>query len=195
MATHSLKLPYLAITGSLIVAFGLVVAVLQPLWGEISALTEEREAQEAVQAQRQAFLQTLDRKKAELRVQAGREQELAVSLPEDQAVDDILRTIARLTDRVGLVVTRTSNQSDETVREYRAQVERGIATELPAGIVPLGATLTVQGSYAQFRAFLDQLERSPRLIDVASITMKRSDAEADGLTIDLRFTFYAYSTT
>ena len=195
MAAHSLKLPYLAITGALIVALGLSVAVLGPLWGEINALGAQRAAQEVVQAEQQALLQTLDRKKAELRVQADREQELAVSLPEDEAVDDILRTIARLTDRIGLVVSKASNQSDQTAREYRAQAERGVVSELPAGIVPLGATLTLQGSYAQFRAFLDQLERSPRLIDVVSMHMKSSDTDTESLTIDVRFTFYAYSGT
>lgn len=193
MATGSLNLPYLLLTGSVVVAAVFAFAVLQPALTSVQAVQADIAATTAQRAEREEFLRTLDSKLADLEVNREHELRLQTVLPADEQMEDALRILDRAAAASGLTLVSVTNTSHAVQSQARTQQARGGVVALPGTVAPLGVNVDLDGSYQGFRAFVAALERSPRLMDIDVITLQRNELELDRLSISLSIQFYMLS--
>ncbi len=174
-------------------SLALLFAVLQPLIGEIQAVQVEIENREQLLAEREAFLRTLDQKIAILAREAKHEQQLNVVLPVSGEEEDVLRVIHQAGTASGGTVRRINNISSGIQNSINSRRARGEGVRVPATVLPLGVELDFTGSYQQLRVFLTELQRSPRLLDVAALEIHRNAQLADSVTATMTVQFYRYA--
>lgn len=191
-SSTSLNTPYLILTGTVIIAIVTTFAVFQPILDAISTTRDDIQTTQARLQERQAFLQTLDQRIAALVSQAQHEQQLNVVLPAEEATEDVLRVIQSAANSAGGTIQRVGNISSAVQASLNARQARGEASLLPSGITPLGYEIEFGGSYQQLRVFLDQLQRSPRLLDITNLEIRRNKIEVDVIEASLTLQFYRY---
>lgn len=192
MTRSSLSLPYVVLSGVIIVGVVLVFSVFRPELKRISATRASVRATEATTTERRERLQTIDRKISELNTQANREKELSVLLPTDDSFQDMVRIVDRAAAATGVTVQNIKNTSSSVQAQARSARARGKGGPTLTDIVPLGAAVEAQGSYGQVRAFLEQLETSVRLIDARQVRLVRNEDVSDQVTAELALQFYSY---
>lgn len=191
MNSPSLNTPYLVLSGVVIIAIVSVFFVYQPLLDDIGALRDTIERNSVTVQEREDFLRTIDRKLAELQGQQEHEQRLNVMLPVEDRMEDMLRIVHQSAQTSGVVINAITDQSVTLQSSINAQRARGENIQLPSGVRPLSLDVSFSGTYQQFRALLAELERSPRLIDITNITIRRNDQAPDSVSGSMQMTFYA----
>jgi len=189
MNRTSLNLPYLLLAGTVIVVIVFGFTVLQPLLGAVRDIQANIVSTQATLQERQDFLRTLDSKVADLNTNQAYEQQLRVVLPATNRMEDALRILHTAAAASSVVILQINNTSDGAQADVRSQRARGDAEVLPNGVDPLALNISFQGSYQGFRAFIDQLENSPRLMDVTTIDLQSTD-QPDLLTGKATVVFY-----
>jgi Tfp pilus assembly protein PilO len=172
MTRTSLNTAYLLLTGVVIVAVVVFVMVLQPMMASISATRQRTAETENELNQKKKFLNTLERKQSVLRTQQAHENMLAIALPTDEAFDDVVRILHRAAGASGGIVTSVENSSVESQRDAAIRQSQNESSSVPSSVLPLTASVQFRGSYQQFRLFLEQLEKAPRLIDIDSMKVE-----------------------
>lgn len=190
MATTSLNLPYLLLSGVILVGVVLAFVIFTPLWNEARQLNTEAETIRTTVTERQQFLQTLDQKKAELDTNQQHERQLRAVIPGDEALDDVTRLLHRAGEASGMVIVTIDNASQSAQSRKKALEARGKDTGIPASVVPLLVTVEARGTYPQLRVFLERLERSVRLMDVQKVSVSRQENQIDQLIAKLDVQFY-----
>lgn len=186
----SLNLPYLLITGVAIAAAIVVILILRPLLSNISTTQDKIAAQTVLFKERQEFLRAIDRKLSALGQQKVHEDRLAVMLPAVERMEDSLRVVHRAAETAGLTITTINNTSSTAQTKLNASRARGQQTGFPENITPLAFAITSTGSYQQYRVFITELERSPRLMDVGSLRLRRNETNPDQITGQMTVIFY-----
>jgi Tfp pilus assembly protein PilO len=103
----------------------------------------------------------------------------------DEAVKDIegnLVTEDNLADNVGYFY-KIEEQTHAHVSELRQQPAPAPGVESRYKLVPVSFSVT--GNFSQVTAFLNQVERGPRLMKITGFTFRRKQANGDQITIDL----------
>jgi Tfp pilus assembly protein PilO len=191
MATFgSLNTPYVILTGVVIVGIVFIFTILQPMVTSISQIRSETASQAALVQERRAFLRTTDRKIADLQLQDEHEQRLATMLPAAERLEDALRIVHQGEQATGLVLENIVNNSRSLQTQVNAKRARGETVTIPAKIIPLSFSIDYRGTYQQWRAFLTELERSPRLMDITSVTVKGSDQQTNQVSGQIAVMFY-----
>ncbi len=194
MATSSLNMPYIVLSGVAITSVAIGFAFIRPVISDIRETQHQITEKESLLRERQQFLQNMDRKIAELQLNQQHEQRLRVVLPEEEAVEDVLRIIHQSAQTAGVIVQSVDNNSASVESHIQAQRARGEDLSIPASAVPLAFGIKLNGTYQQLRAFLAELERSPRLTDVTTITITRNEQDPLQLGIDMTLQFYRQQT-
>lgn len=194
MAKQSLNLPYLLLAGTVVIGIMVASFIFRPQWQDWQAQQEQLRTVEERLANRRDFLLAVDRKKTQLAQQAEAERQLAVVLPADPALDDMTRIVNRAGQASGIVIDSIANVSTSEQSSFLAAQERAQDTSLSVGVVPLAFTLKVRGTYQQMRAFHEQLEKSPRLVDVVSLNYERNSTQPDQVVVTMRLRFYTFQT-
>lgn len=179
MATTSVNTPYIIITGTVVAALVVIFTILQPLISDIQDVKGRLNTTASVVAEKENFLRGLDRKREELQVQRVHEERLNVILPADSGYDELVRVLALAADGAGLTVQKVENKSAALQSAINGQRARGETVTIPPNVTPIAAEVDVAGTYQQLRAFLTNLEKSPRLVDVTKISSKTNDTQAD----------------
>ena len=190
MATQSLNMPYLLVAGAIVFAVIFGFSVINP------AITTAFETRAAIEesradlAEREAFLRTLDSKVAELEINREHETRLATILPREERMEDALRILHRAAEASGVQIEQITNNSDAVQAQSRARQSRGEVEALPDSVLPLSLNIASVSTYQSFRAFLTAIERTPRLMDVSSIVLQRSQEDPNILTGRISIEFY-----
>lgn len=189
MENTSLNLPYIILSGVIILAAFAVLAVFRPAINTILTTQHGIQERKIVLQEKQQFLRTLDQKIAVLQAQAQHEQRLNVVLPVDDAVEDMLRVVHLAAQTSGGVIQSVNNLTGNIQNETNARRARGETVDIPTGVAPLAVQIEFTGTYQELRHFVEQLERSPRLIDITSLEVTRNPRQLDqvGAKIILRF--------
>lgn len=190
MANYSLNTPYLLLGGLLLIAVALVFLQYQPMIRRINELRAEVGTLQNSVADRQTFLETIDRKRTELAAYQEHERGLDVILPQLPQLEDVVRIVQAAAQETGGRVARFVNQSEGLGQAVNAQRARGEVVNLPEAVAPLGASVQLTGSYSQLRAFLEELATSARLIDVMDMTINAAGDVPDQLTLEASLRFY-----
>ena len=191
-SSASLNTPYLVLTGVVSITIVTIFAVFQPLLDAISTTREDVQTIQSRLRERQAFLRTLDQRIAALVSEAEHERQLNVVLPAEEASEDVLRVVQSAADSAGGTIGRIGNISSAIQSAANARRSRGQTPELTEGITPLGYEVEFGGSYQQLRVFIDQLQRSPRLLDITGIEIRRNSLQVDVIEASLTVQFYYY---
>lgn len=191
--SSTLNSAYLFLGGSIIVVVTVTVLFVNPLFRDIGAVQEATVAKQLELQEREQFLQTVDAKIAALQTQQVHETRLSVMLPEEDAIEDALRIINEAAASSGVVVNTVRNTSAAAQATVKAARARGDAAAFPGTVEPLSFLLDVDGAYRQVRSFIQDLERSPRLMDISSVNVGSNSDTPDSLGGQISVTFYRYS--
>lgn len=173
-------------------AFAFFLMVIQPQIRSIRNNAEQIEQTSTQLAEQQAFLSTIDQKLAQLQANQQHEKQLSLILPTDQRSEDYLRIMHQASGISGISIGRLTNQSSNLRNQLNTRIARGEITDLPGNIQPVGWQLEFSGTYQQFRAFLQELERAPRLLDILDISVGRSQADPNNVSGRMTTQFYQY---
>ena len=188
----SLNIPYIALSGAVIIAIAVVFAVIQPALASIQELNAEIEQNQNVLAQKRSFLSTVDAKKVQLQNNAIHEQRLSVILPKEDKYEDIIRVFSLASSDSGAVLVKMSDESRSAQSSINVERARGEAVNVPSSVKIAAVSVDAQGSYQQLRAFLTKLEKAPRLIDITAIKIQSGNIP-DDLTLSIQASSYYIS--
>lgn len=192
MPNYSLHTPYLFLIGVLVIGLALVFIQFQPLIVQINGLRDDIALLETDIREQKSFLQTLDRKRAELASYPEHERRLAVMLPLSAQLEDMVRIVQDAASQSGGHLLRFVDQSAQAEQELNAQRSRGDVDSGSQFTNPLAANVELAGSWGQVRSFLRQLASAPRLIDVQRLTVRARDDVPDRLQLESQLSFYMY---
>lgn len=190
MSRQLMNTVYLVLVGEVIAIAAFTLSVFMPMVQEINIQRKELIAVEQTLEDRRQFLQSIDRKRVDLEQKQADEQLLAVALPSDDDMDTITRLLHRASETSGATILRVNNVSDVAQREATTQRAQGEAVAIPTQVTPLSIETTIRGSYQQIRVFLEQVEQSPRLMDVEEMELKRSVETPEPLNADFIIQLY-----
>lgn len=190
MASYSLNTPYITVAGVVVIAIVVVFTILSPLMADIQASRATIASLEVAAKTKEDFVNNIDRKREQLQIQKVHEERLNVMLPTDNAYDDAIRTIHIAATAAGATVQKISDQSASAQSIVNSQRSRGEAVSIPETVLPLAAAVEVVSTYQQLRAFLENIEKAPRLTDVYSISTQRQNNQPDQLSTKIIIQFY-----
>lgn len=176
----------------IIASFVAFFVVLQPQLAELQANKQQlHQTQQEIAAQ-EAFLSTIDQKLQGLQANQQHENQLALILPAEERSEDFLRIINQVSNVSGVTIGNLSNQSTNLQGQLNAQIARGASEGLPANIRPVGWEFDFSGTYQQYRTFLQELERAPRLVDILKINLTRNQQDPNIVSGRMTTQFYQY---
>ncbi|MGH7928509.1 MAG: type 4a pilus biogenesis protein PilO [Candidatus Binatia bacterium] len=187
---RSIHTAYLVVVGAVIFAIAAAFLLIQPLIGSITEIRTSIAETRATTAEREQFLQSVNRKIAELHLLRQHEQKLAVVLPETKREEDIVRIFHHSAAETGVVLNNIQNGSAGAQSNLNALRARGEAAGVPNSVGVMEYLTQGQGTYQQIRAFVDALEKSPRLATIKSIELARSQEDSNQLSVTLSAEFY-----
>lgn len=194
MAKQSLNLPYLLLSGVSLVVIIASFVMVRPLLARWQAAQAQVQQVQTIVRDKQEFLLSIDRKKAELAGQQAQEKQLAVVLPVEASLDDVARILHKAAEASGVVITRLNNSGAGEAARLKALRARGEASDIPSNVAPIGLEVQVAGTYQQVRQFIERVEHSPRLIDLVSLKINRNTSNIELLNVDLRVRLYEHET-
>jgi len=192
MIRTSLNVAYLSVTGVVLIAIAVSFLVFRPMLITLSQQRMQNQERDKTITERNTFLKSLESKQNMLDQEKTSERVLSVALPESDSFDDVVRILQRSATTAGGTIRTINNTSVEQQRNALIRQGREGEEQLFQSITPLGADIEFIGSYQQLRVFLGELEKSPRLIDVMSLDISRSDKTTDIITVKMSLRFYHY---
>lgn len=192
MAKQSLNLPYILLSGMILVAIIAGFVIIRPLITRWQVAQENVARTEAAIAEKQAFLLNVDRKKVALQTEQAHERQLSVVLPVDESLDDVARILHKAGEASGLIVTRINDSGEGERARIRALRARGEGGDIPANVEPIGVEVQVAGNYQQVRQFIERIEKSPRIMDITTLKMNRNATNIELLNVDLQLRIYEH---
>jgi len=190
MASYSLNTPYITIAGVIVIAVVIVFTILSPLMADIRASRAMIANLQVIAKEKEDFINNIDRKREQLQIQKVHEERLNVMLPTDDAYDDAIRAINIAATAAGATVQKISDQSASAQSILNSERSRGETVNIPETVLPLAANVEINSTYQQLRAFLENLEKAPRLIDVYSISTQAQKNQSDQLSTKVIIRFY-----
>lgn len=187
----SLNLPYIIIAGVLLAGIVVIFLIYAPLYKEARGTMADIASKTAKLSERQSFLRTVDAKKAELATQAMREREVNVVLPVGDNLEDMLRVVDRAAQTSGITVSSIENSSAGLRVSVKAKKARGEAN-VEDSVVPLGFFTKISGSYEQIRNFIQEIQKSPRLVDITRLSFRKDEKLPGVINADVMMQFYSY---
>lgn len=187
----SINTPYLVLTGIILIAITFVFVTMQPMLTEISTLRHDITENTNTLQQKQDFINSLSAKVQLLQTQPDAEKQLSVVVPQNDETQDVLRVVGQYASATGVVVGGVTNNSQDRQSELDASIARGDITTAPSDMRTLSFQVQTISSYAQLREFMKALEKSPRIIDVAHVSVKKSDQSADQVSASLDMQAYS----
>lgn len=190
MATSSLNMPYLLLSGVIGILLVSFFTLFQPILAQLNEIRTQTADQENTLQQKRDFLSGLDQKKTFLATQEQTEKKIAAMLPEGNQMEDALRLLHVAANESGGLLASLKNNSQGIADKINAERARGENNAVPEGADVLSLEVQYTGNYQQFRAFLQKVTASPRLMDVQSITLRRSGDSPDIIFASLTIYFY-----
>ena len=182
----------------LIGVIGVVVAILlyafvySPQSSKLSTLNTQEATLTAQQAQLQSQLSVLQTEKQKLPANCADLQKISTQIPSVQQAGDLAAEQASFYDQLTALV-QSSGTSIPTFSFTGAGTPTAgsTATTTPgatggaaasSGVVPVGVTMTITGSYGQMSAFVGGLDSFPRLFVIQNFTLSLGSTTAGTTT-------------
>lgn len=194
-ASTSINTAYIILSGVVIIAAVAVFVVLRPLVQEVQTLRGEIQQNELVLQDKEEFLRTIDRKLAALQTQQDQEKRLQVVLPTEERIEDTLRVLHDAAARTGVTLKTVANDSASAQTVINSKKARGETVSIPSSVVPLLVNVKYVGTYQQIRAFITEVQKSPRLMDIQRLEMSGDSKQTDIIEGNMAVQFYMQQAT
>lgn len=192
MANNSLNIPYIVLSGTVLIGIVLTIAVYQPMASETVQLRSQVEEKDINLKDRQEHLRGIQNRISALNSHSEHENRLNVVLPNDDSVEDVLRIMHVAAQDSGGQITNISDQSSDAQSKVSEQQVRGEAADISSSVIPLAFDVSFEGTYRELRVFLEKMEQAPRLMDIVSVNMVKS-GEGEILSSNMKIRFYKYN--
>lgn len=171
------------------------VFVTIPAWSALAATRARLDETFTVRDERREFLANVGARLAELHAHERDARLLSVLFPETKQPADLAAVLQAAASRNGVaVITLSQLEVRKSASASRSATAAG-TNRTPASPSPAAAEkearsvlelrLTAQGTYAQLRGFLTDLERAPRFLDVVKIDVTPVQLEQGILKADI----------
>lgn len=187
----SLNAPYLVLTGAVVIAIAFLFAVLQPLMDSINTVKSDIASHTTELSEKNEFLQSLDAKLAQLQAQSSIEQQLATIIPEKERSQDIVRVLGQYAQESGITLVSVTTNTAQTKPRATSSKARGDINLVPDGLQAITFQLNTAGTYQQARAFMNGLQKSPRIVDISRVTISKVPTQPDAVTAAFTIKVYA----
>jgi type IV pilus assembly protein PilO len=169
----------IAVVPSLIIALIVVIFFIMPKQKEIKALNNKIDAQNNQIADSQSKAARLDVLIKENEQLLKRLNELKEQLPEEKEISNLLKQVSDISTESGL-----------DMKSWRP----GQRKKHPSGIVyEIPVSVSVSGTYHDFGAFLGNLTKLNRIVNVQNIQMGGARMESGGDVLQITFTASTFS--
>jgi len=176
MAKQSHNLPYVTLAGVIILAITITGVLIRPAVMAASKNSEDLAKAKLTLNEKRQYLNSIDLKLSDLKANADYERQLDVILPANESFEDVLRLTNRIAVETGVVIRSLLNNSASLKKQYESAKARGVeSSTLPLKVVPMGMELDITGDYQQIRAFIDRLEKLPRLTNITNMRLRHND--------------------
>ena len=176
MAKQSHNLPYVTLAGVIILAITITGVLIRPAVMAASKNSEDLAKAKLTLNEKRQYLNSIDLKLSDLKANADYERQLDVILPANESFEDVLRLTNRIGVETGVVIRSLLNNSASLKKQYESAKARGVeSSTLPLKVVPMGMELDITGDYQQIRAFIDRLEKLPRLTNITNMRLRHND--------------------
>lgn len=192
MANNSLNIPYIVLSGTVLIGIVLTIAVYQPMASETITLRNQIEEDTTILKDREEHLRGIQSRVNALNSQQVHEERLNVVLPNEDALEDALRVMHVAGQESGGNISSISDKSEGVQSQVSAEQVRGEGANVYESVTPLAFDVAFTGTYRELRVFLEKIEQSPRLMDVTNISMSKS-GEGEQLTSSMTIQFYKYN--
>jgi len=169
-----------------IVAFMVFVNLVQPVYGEITALRADNIAKQEALAHQSKIKNDIQNLEGQYTSMTAFRESLSLALPADSSLDTALAQISGIAELNGVVISSISaTYSVPLVSNNRAQ---GVAA-LVKPLSTLSFQLRITGDYASFKNFLRDVERNIRVFDVRAVSLNTTQLASQKGQASL---YYAY---
>jgi Tfp pilus assembly protein PilO len=167
------RIPLLTAVGALVLAIIVFVAWISPEGGKLSSLHAQQTQLLSQQAHLQTELATLRRDKAHLAANCQELTKDLTKIPGAPTVDAFFHQVTALAVAAG----------DPNTPSISVTQAAGAAPGAAGGVRPVTVNLTLSGTYGQMSAFLQGLDRFPRLFTVTTISVSGGPVAVGGAAI------------
>jgi Tfp pilus assembly protein PilO len=179
------RIPILTAVGALVLAIIVYAAWISPEGGKLSSLRAQQTQLLSQQGHLQTELTTLRRDKAHLATNCEELTKDLTKIPGAPTVDAFFHQVTALAVAAG-----DPNTPSISVTQAAGTVA-GAAAGAAGGVRPVTVNLTLSGTYGQMSAFLQGLDRFPRLFTVTTIAVSGGPIALGGSAIAPSTTGYS----
>lgn len=198
MARATTGLAYAIVGIALLGGLIFTVFVTVPAWSALGTARGVLAERIAARDDRQTFLANVDARVEEFKRYERDAQVLAVAFPESEAPADLVAVLGGLASRNGVTVSTVEGPN---LRKLSLAVALSVAPEGPTAGSAGGAAqgtrqnvfetkAKVRGTYAALNAFVRDLEKSVRLLDIPELSLRSA---FEGQNIEALLTLVTYS--
>lgn len=166
-----------------IVGISLIFFFVLPIWDEISILKlKKEEIGKEVDSLRSIIIH-IDDLSAKYNQASADLDKLALAIPSDQQLPELLIQFEEMVKRNGLVTTGIKLENTEEAPKDQIGARRNIKS--------LSVSVSVDGSYSGFKGFLEDIEKNVRMMDVSAISFtKPTDEKSEVAKFSVKLNSY-----
>lgn len=149
----------------LVVGVFLTLFLLVPEWRNINTEKEERKKSENSLEEWNTYLANINDLSARYEQSASDLEKLSLTIPSDSQMPELLIQLGEIIKRNGLIATKINFAAKgETPAEQ---------LKSPSKIKTIEIELMMEGTYPNFKKFLNDMEKGVRLTDVSSVSFAK----------------------
>ncbi len=191
----SLNLPYLIVSIAVISAVLFAILVNTPqVQGILDNRTQADQLDQDI-AGVSLEISQIDEKLAQFNQLKTYEDQMDIVLPVDDQEADILHILDSAASNTGITLSKVNNHTTNYRQKQRAEDKRSISTGLPDGITFVTYSLELHGGYDQIRSFIAEIEKSPRLAEINSVSLSRDEQNSDQLYAAMNLYLYTFDSS
>lgn len=208
MARSTTGIAYLTLGLALLGGLVFSVFVTVPAWSALRAARGHLQERTTERTQREEFLANIDARTGDLKTYERDARALGVTFPETKAPADLAAIFHALSVRNGVLIESLSEPKvrkvsvpSPTASPPAAGDDFVARPEEPGGSAPRETSpstrayefsLSGRGTYAQVRAFIQDIERSLRLFDLPTVDIQGGGNLGEGGTVKVQITLTTY---
>lgn len=168
----------------LIIGVFLTLFLLLPEWQNINAEKEEKKKSEDALEEWNTYLANINDLSARYEQSSSDLEKLALAIPSDPQMPELLIQLGEIIKRNGLIATKINFAAKgETPAEQ---------LKSPSKIKTIEMELTMDGTYSNFKKFLNDMEKGARLTDVSSVSFAKESESSGSDVMEFKMALNSY---
>lgn len=170
--------------GMLVIGLFLALFLLVPEWQNINAEKEEKKKSENTLEEWNTYLANINDLSFKYEQSASDLEKLSLAIPSDSQMPELLIQLGEVVKRNGLIATDIKfTAKGETSQEQ---------LKSPSKIKTIEMNLEAEGTYPNFKKFLNDMEKGARLTDVSSVSFAKGGESEGGDIMKFKMVLNSY---